>query len=398
MPELVPFRWPTEWKDSSKLELLKNTPINCLVGEAPPPFPLGDLKFVKLDKESAPEGVALREGVWPQVLAATKKDAADAGATGGAWVDSNAGIIRLAQTMAPGKPVWLSYAAPGGKEVVPLDRFARAVVEPEAYGAHWIVTLSPPFIEGLDQGRQPALNAWQRMVAAMKLFETKAAWRSWEPVAALAVVSSFEGEIRLISEEFVKLAPRRHLAHRVVRTADVPKTSFEKQKAIIYIETGPPEGEVRNKLLEFVQAGGLLISPRGTVKTEPDEIRITYRIHRSGKGRIAMPPEAWYDPFLLVDEVNTLVGHREDVVRVWNGGEMNSHFLAAPKGDRGVVHLIQYASGRTQPVTIGLGKPYRSARVRTLESETVVKPVKAELGVEIPVGEFSSYAAVELEV
>jgi hypothetical protein len=63
-----------------------------------------------------------------------------------------------------------------------------------------------------------------------------------------------------------------------------------------------------------------------------------------------------------------------------------------------VVHLIQYASGRTQPVTIGLGKPYRSARVRTLESETVVKPVKGELGVEIPVGEFSSYAAVELEV
>ena len=80
MPELIPFRWPKEWKDSSKLELLKNTPINCLVGEAPPPFPLGDLKFVKLEKESPPEGFALREGVWPQVLAATKKDAADAGA------------------------------------------------------------------------------------------------------------------------------------------------------------------------------------------------------------------------------------------------------------------------------------------------------------------------------
>jgi hypothetical protein len=397
MPELIPFRWPKEWKDSSKLDLLKNTPINCLVGEAPPPFPLGALKFVKLVKDGAPEGVALRDGVWPQVLPATKKDEADAGATGSAWVDSNAGVIRLAQTMEPGKPVWLNYAAPGGKEVTPLDRFTRAVVEPEVYGAHWIVTLSPPFIEGLDQGNQQAIGAWKRMVASMKLFEAKSVWRSWEPVTALTVVSSFEGDIGLISEEFVKLAPRRHLAHRIVRTADVPKASFEYQKAILYIETGPPEGAVRDKLLEFVQAGGLLIAPRGVVKTDPDETRIGYRIHRSGKGRIAMPPEAWWDPFLLVDEISVLVGRREDVVRVWNGGDMNSHFLATPKGDRGVVHLIQYASGRTQPVTIGLGKAYRSVRLRTVESETVVKPVKGELGIEIPVGEFSSYAAVELE-
>ena len=62
-----------------------------------------------------------------------------------------------------------------------------------------------------------------------------------------------------------------------------------------------------------------------------------------------------------------------------------------------MVHLIPYASGKTQPVTFGFSRAYRSARVRTLDSETVVKPVKGELGVEIPVGEFSSYAAVELE-
>ncbi len=53
------------------LDLLKGTPINCLAGEAPPAFPLGDLPFVKLDKDRPPEGIALREGVWPRVLAAT---------------------------------------------------------------------------------------------------------------------------------------------------------------------------------------------------------------------------------------------------------------------------------------------------------------------------------------
>jgi len=91
------------------------------------------------------------------------------------------------------------------------------------------------------------------------------------------------------------------------------------------------------------------------------------------------------------------MSHRLDVVRVWNGSDVGSYYLASPKGERGVVHLIQYGSARTQPVTLGFDKSYRSARVYTLESETVVKPVKGQLGVEIPVGEFSDYAAVELE-
>ena len=114
MPELIPFRWPAEWKDPSRLELIKGTPINCLVGDVPPPFPLGDLPFFPQD--GLPAGIAVRPGVWPRVLPAqTRKDAAEAGATGAAWVDSNAGLIRIAQLMEPGKPVWLSTLPPAGK-------------------------------------------------------------------------------------------------------------------------------------------------------------------------------------------------------------------------------------------------------------------------------------------
>ncbi len=276
MPELIPFRWPAEWKDASKLDLLKGTPINCLVGEAPPPFPLGDFRFVKLGKDTAPEGIALREGVWPRVLPAKNADA-EAGATGGAWVDSNAGVIRLAQTKEPGKPVWLSYTPPGGKEIVPPDRFAKAIAEAEAYGARWIITLNQPFIDGLNNASDAALGGWRRMIAALKLFERRSEWKTWEPVAALAVVSGFEGESRLMSAEFLNMAPRRHLAHRVVRKADVAKTSFSRQKAILYIDTEPPGGEVRAKLLEFVQGGGLLISPRGVVTTS------------SGRDKVGLP-------------------------------------------------------------------------------------------------------------
>ena len=159
MPELIPFRWPVEWKDASRLDLLKGTPINCLVGDAPPPFSTGDLQF--FPKDRLPAGIAVREGAWPRVLPAeTKKDAAEAGATGAAWVDSNAGLIRLAQTMEPGKPVWLTTLPPGGREVVPLEEFARTVAEACAYGARWIVTLDQRFRAELEKPSEAGLREW----------------------------------------------------------------------------------------------------------------------------------------------------------------------------------------------------------------------------------------------
>jgi hypothetical protein len=398
MPELIPFRWPAEWKDPAKLDLIKGTPINCLAGEAPPAFPLGELKFIKLEKYQSPEGVTLLDGVWPRILPSQRsKDAAEAGPTGAPWVDSNTGPIRLAQTREPGKPVWLGFQPPSGGEAIPLSGFVKPIAEAAAYGARWIIALSPPFIKGLDAKAGDAVGSWNRMVAALKFFESHAEWRTWEPVAALAVVSTFEGESELMSAEFLNLAPRRQLAYRAVRAADAGKTSFEKQKAIVYIEARPPEGELQKKFLEFAEAGGLVVSPRGILKTDPDERRLGYQIHRVGKGRVAVPLDPWDDPYRLVREVHLLMSHREDVVRLWNGSDVGSYFVASPKGDRGVVHLVQYGSNRTQQVAIGVAKPYRRARVYDLESEKTVKPVKGELGFEIPVGEFQAYAAVELE-
>ena len=397
MVELIPFRWPAEWKDASRLELLKGTPFNCVAGAAPPPVPLGDLPFVKLDPNRPPAGLALREGVWPRVLLSTKKENADAGPTGGPWVDSNAWVVRLAQIMEPEKTVWLTHTPPGGNEVVPLDAFVKPITEAEAFGAHWVVTLDKFFRESLENRNEKAMAQWKRMVAALQWFEARREWRTWQPVAALAVISTFEGEDKLLSEEFLNLAPRRYLPYRALLPADAARATFEKQKAILYLEPEPPQGELRSRLLEFAQAGGLLIAPIGTVGTPPEETRLEHGIRRYGKGRIAMPVEKWTDPFLLTDQVHVLLSHREDVIRVWNAADLDTYYLASPKEDRAVAHLIPYANGRTPQIVLGFNRPFRSARVLTLDAERAVRPVKGQMGIEIPVGEFTDYAAVTLE-
>jgi len=397
MPELIPFRWPASWTDAAKLDLLKGAPINCIAGEAPPPFPLGDLPFVKLDTDHPPEGIALRDGVWPQVLAPTRKDAAGGGATGGPWVDSNASVVRLAKVMEPGKLVWLTYTPPGGKDVVPMDSFVKPITEAEAFGGHWVIALDAFMAEQVAKREEKALGQWQRMMAALGFAAARRDRRTWEPVAPLAVASTFAGDDKLLSEEFLNLAPRRHLAYRALRAADVAAASFAKQKAVLYLENTPPEGAVRTKLLEFAQSGGLLIAPLGTVDSPPDERRMEHTVRRAGKGRIAMPLEKWEDPFTLVDQVHVLVSHREDPVQVWNGSDMDLFYVTSPKEDQAVTHLIPYASGPTLPITLSFRKTWRRARVVTLNGATAAQPVKGQLGMEIAVPEFTDYAVVELE-
>jgi hypothetical protein len=165
----------------------------------------------------------------------------------------------------------------------------------------------------------------------------------------------------------------------------------------LYLESDPPQGELRTALLAFAQSGGLLIAPIGTVDTPPQETRLEHSIRRHGQGRIAMPVEKWTDPFVLVDQVHVLLSHREDVIQVWNAADLDTYYLASPKEDRAVAHLVPYASGRTPQIVLGFKKPYRSARVLTLDSERTVRPAKGRMGVEIPVDEFIDYAAVVLE-
>ena len=138
MSDLIPMRWPADWTSASSLDLLKGTPINCLVGETAPGFPIGSLQFVRL--EHPPEGVVIREGVWPQNGA------------------SNASAIRLAQLMDPGKTVWLSCLPPGEGEI-PLEGCVRLVAEAETFGAHWILTLDRNLTRALDARNRRAMDA-----------------------------------------------------------------------------------------------------------------------------------------------------------------------------------------------------------------------------------------------
>src|ERR1035438_4051252 len=116
----TPMRWPAAWKSAELLNLLKDTPINCLVLDTG-----ADLAVVADQAKQRglavtagqTMGVKITKGEWPGV-AIDSGDGASAGPTGVPWLDSNSWKIRLENALHPDTECWID-AAPKPARAVP---------------------------------------------------------------------------------------------------------------------------------------------------------------------------------------------------------------------------------------------------------------------------------------
>jgi hypothetical protein len=93
-----------------------------------------------------------------------------------------------------------------------------------------------------------------------------------------------------------------------------------------------------------------------------------------------------------------LLSRRHDVVRVWNASAAGVRYTAGADG-RGIIHIVNFAGRQSgHPMSIWVAKPYRSARLRSLDSQQprAIEMIAREGGTEVHVPAFSIYAAIEL--
>lgn len=424
--DLVPMRWPASWRDPARLDLLKGTPINCLlmpgedrelhaVRERAAGIGLKCLTAAGADAPAAPQQVrilprstvdwraadsilAVSECVWPAVAGGS--GGAQAGPTGVPWVDSNGWFVQLLRTLAPGKPLWLVFEPPE-KTVVRAEAYALAVADCEAYGGRWVIALDAA-AESDATGARQALEAAGR---ALRFFEKQARWRAFVPRAVLGVLSDFAGENREVGYELLNLLARRPLPFRVLEKRPGAMPALTGLKAVVYPDQQAPEPPLRERLLAFVRSGGLLVSgPHwgGAEGVEaPGDVYGRFTVRRVGSGRLAVAKEELSDPYLAALDVHLLLGHEHDLVRLWNGGSLNVHYTAPEAGGEALLQLVNYTTRRAaHPVTVGLTERYRAARFWRLDAATPepLKIERAARGIELPLPEFSVYAAIELEV
>lgn len=315
-------------------------------------------------------------------------------------MDSNGWLIRLSRMQNPGRAVWVESDPPKSDEVIRPQRYLVGLADAAAHGGRWVVSLDSAFRQAVAAKDAAALKEWARIGAAAKFFQARADREALPARAVLAVVSDFRGANEDLSHEILNLAARQQLPYLLIDKAKF--TSLPPGlKAVIYADTQPPAPALRAAVGQFVEAGGLLIAGAVWGKPAsaplPDSPTVRYSVHPAGKGRIAMPKDQMDDPYLVAADAQLLLGHRHDVVRVWNGGLLGAY----PTGDakRTVLHLVNYG-GRpgVDPVSIWIAGDFRTAMLHSFEfpEPRQLPIIRQRGGVEMHLPALAVYGAVEV--
>ena len=335
---------------------------------------------MELVNPAPPPGVELIKGEWPRVRMGAR-DGASAGPTGVPWVDSNGWLIRLAAARRPDTRIWVEADPPEKSTVIPAEAHVLAVADAAAYGAQWVSRAVTP-----------------ESLAAMRFFDAHAEWRGWRPRASLGILSDFAGANEFLSQELLNLTARLHEPYRILIKSKSDAAALRGLKAVVYPDGDPPAGPLRQALLDFVKAGGLVVAgPKfGEGPAGRDE-HPRFRIANLGKGRLAISKEDFSDPYLLAADAQVLLSHRNDLVRFWNPGAIGSYLTGSPDGKRALLHLLNYTGrSRRDAVTVQIAGPWRAAKLWTFAGAQEVKSAPGNAGIEVHLPPVAVYAAVEV--
>jgi hypothetical protein len=400
------MRWPEGWKDPAVLELVKGTAIDYLLVPKGSEFVAVRTRARQLgieagDPDVDPNGVGIVKGSWPGVQWPTS--GAGAGPTGVPWIDSNGWLIRLNRALHPDVAPWVD-APPPAKSLIPADSYLIAMADSAAHGGRWIVTLDAPLAKGMVARDAESLAAWKRLTAAAAFFAAHQSWQEYLPVGVAGVVSDFTGDNEFFSRELLNLMGRAGLHYRILLKDRISAGSFESLRALSYTDAAPPGPDLRRQILQFVQAGGMLIAAPiwGQVEGAPlnGPQPAGYQVRAVGKGRIALADDIPADPYALAADAAVLVSHRYDLVRFWNSGAARSFYTMSPQRKQAVVHLLFFAERGPDSATVRVAGRFRAVRGSTVDNPRIDNLAMQSQGdgVEVRLPQVSQYVALELDV
>jgi len=365
-------------------------------------IPWGDRANVPYD--SAAPVLPVTGNVWPGIQP-RQGGGAEAGPTGLPWLDSNGWYIQLARARTR-SDVWVMFDPPTGRTVVQPQAYAMAVADAEAAGGRWVISLDPGLRLRLAGGDATASATWKGLLAAVDFFRKRREWRSYRPLGVVGVISDFSGGNFDMSGEILNLMTRLGTPLRPLWKRSAVTESFAGLRALVYADSEPAPKDLRQKVLTFVENGGLLVTgpkwgPEG--KSLGPGAHLRFDVRALGKGRLALAKEELADPYQLSLDAQILLSHSNDLVRFFGtGSSVCYHYTGAPDQKRALLQLLTFAGGRgVSQLTIWMHRKYRAARLRSLQDPepAALEPHASDAGgVEYQVPQMPAYGALELEV
>jgi len=311
------------------------------------------------------------QGVWPGI-AVQENGSHRAGPTGSAWIDTNTGFIRAARAWGD-RPLWVANLPPA-RTVITGERYLQAIADAAISGARWVLALDDDFASRLAARRPLAVRDWARISGLLRFFESHPEWHGMREYGKLAVVQD-SAKGGLLSGGILDMIAVKHTPVRPVPLQNLSPAALEGATMAVDVDTGSLTPEQREILRGFARRGGtLLTGPPGWEDQRPAGERIT--LDAKDLERLN---DIWRD-------VNALVGHSDQGIRLFNVASMLSNVLVSADGKSEIIHLVNYSDYPVENVTIHFAGGYKRATFLAPEAAPralEVYPVEENAGVDI---------------
>jgi hypothetical protein len=433
----VPARWP--WSDTKSLELLADSPVNCLLlktynaelvaaaakrglvtlavispgeravaaarnalamkvngivmegsfldGEAAAvKQTAGDAPVIELRARSrlqlgskAPV-IGTYQGVWPGVVAMESK----AGPTGSTWIQTNTGFIRAVRAWGAGV-LWIATEPPP-KTVVTSRRYQQAVADAAMSGARWVVAFDSDLIARLHDYDEQAMAAWKAINNVLLYFEQHPEWRVMREYGKMVLVQD-PAKGGLVSGGILDMVAVKRLPLRVVPRQFLTAEALQGASVVVNLDGGALTAEQKQVLHDFARSGGTILTrPPGW--REEAATRDSFTLDKPDLDRLND----------LGDEVNSLISPGSFGVRLFNASSMLSNAMVSNDGKTIVVHLVNYSDYPVENVTLMFPSDHRNVTLIAPEGSGRIQDVfQTADGAGVGVQKVNVCAVIKLE-
>jgi len=442
-----------KWYEPSTLDLLENTPINCLLVTfnigAPSEAEALQRQVVKAYAQAARKrGIAVLGVVYPGTPASSIAAGAVEAQLDGLVLDGEfpADFAATLARQYPGIVIPISRDAasvrassapqlavqgvrPGAKNLADIGIRAGASAEPWIdsniwmirslrFGPNWRpiwVNQDPnPASEG-DYIRcvADAAVAGGRWIVALdddlrvNLFHRNAdALGAWRRIAAYLKFAEDHGEWRQFApfgnlgiavdtadlDEYLNLIARRQVPYRLIRRSELSAASLASFKAVVALAV-PTETE-RKILRDFAGKGGVVVAGPSWGNAPKDD---SYAEVPLGKGRVVVYKDEPPDPESVAKDLQDLLD--PEVIGLSTFNVPSAITYVSTSGNRVLIQLLNYAGRPVERVTLRFNGIFKQARLYTPENAPVdLVASEAQNGrTEVLIPNLAAWGAVLLE-
>ena len=322
------------------------------------------------------------QGVWPGIQV-EDAGAVKAGPTGSTWIDTNTGFIRAVRAWG-NSALWIGNRPPP-QTIVGRERYLQAIADAAMSGARWVLALDDDFAARLEERDEAALGDWQAMARLLRYFEAHPEWRAMRPYGKLAVVQD-PAKGGLLSGGILDMIAVKHTPVRPVPRQRLSAEALQGASMAVNVDADSLTPEQAGILKEFTRSGGTLLTGPPGWKDQAAGERITLE-----KPELDRLNTIWHD-------MQSMIGRRNLGVRLFNVSSMLSNLLASDSGKQAVVQLVNYSGYPVENVTVQILGSYKRATLLTPEGvEKALEIYETEDGGGVDIDKVFVCATVRLE-